>query len=62
MDVLDESSQVTLLSLTNRDLPVLGRKGLFWGLGEHAGSQTPFPPPTPAMAGPDILGDAETAR
>lgn len=25
-------------------LPVLGRKGLFWGLGEHAGSQTSFPP------------------
>lgn len=35
-------------------LLVLGRKGLFWVLGERAGSQAPFPPPTPAMAGPDI--------
>lgn len=40
-------------------LPVLGRQGLFWGLGEHAGSQIPFSPP--AMAGLDIWGDAEAA-
>jgi len=39
-DVLGGSSQVTLLSLSHKDLSLeLGRKGLFWGVDEQAGAQ-----------------------